>query len=68
MAAQQQLLSDLAEMEQSMPDSPLDMILNYFGIENVSEVTGRNQRVVWQEQPDGTKKLLVDGVWTTWVE
>lgn len=57
---QQQLLSDLAEMEQAMPDSPLDMILNYFGTENVAEITGRNQRVVWQEQQDGTKKRVLE--------
>ena len=59
-AKQQQLLSDLAEMEQAMPDSPLDMILNYFGTENVAEITGRNQRVVWQEQQDGTKKRVLE--------
>ena len=59
-AKQQQLLSDLADMEQAMPESPLDMILNYFGTENVAEVTGRNQRVVWEEQQDGTKKRVLE--------
>jgi len=30
----------------SMPESPLDQIINHFGHESVSEVTGRSQRVI----------------------
>lgn len=38
------LIADLNEI--SIPEGPLDMIVNYFGTDQVSEITGRSQRVV----------------------
>jgi len=38
------LLDQLASL--SVPESPMDMILNHFGTDQVSEVTGRKRRVV----------------------
>ncbi len=58
-AEQQALLQDLEDMEGMMPDTPLDMIINHFGFENVGEVTSRAQRIVWEEQPDGSKKRVI---------
>ena len=43
-----------------VPESPLDMIINHFGHEVVAECTGRTQRVIYKEQPDGTRKKELD--------
>lgn len=42
------------------PSSPLGMLLDTFGVENVAEITGRSQRVVNKEQPDGTRKTVLE--------
>ncbi len=39
-----------------VPECPIDMIVNHFGHEHVAECTGRKERAVYQEQPDGSKK------------
>ena len=43
-----------------VPESPLDMIINHFGMDNVAEVTGRKRRVIQKLQEDGTKKKVID--------
>lgn len=37
----------------TLPESPLDMILNTFGVENVAEITGRTNRVVRKVDESG---------------
>jgi hypothetical protein len=44
--------------EMSIPEGPLDMLLNTFGPENVAEVTGRTRRVVPKKDKDGNVKLV----------
>lgn len=43
------LIEDLKQIK--VPDGPLEIVLNHFGVERVAEVTGRSQRVV--RLPDG---------------
>lgn len=43
-----------------IPDSPLDMILNHFGHENVAECTGRTQRLIYKRQEDGELKRVME--------
>lgn len=42
------------------PENPLEMILNEFGRDNVTEITGRNKRPVLVKQPDGTVKTVIE--------
>ncbi len=53
-AMRERLLDELASIQ--VPASPLDMIINHFGEENVAEVTGRGRRVADVLQKDGTRK------------
>lgn len=36
-----------------VPSGPLEMLLDHFGVDNVAEVTGRTQRVVWRQDDNG---------------
>lgn len=47
------LLEDLKNMK--VPDGPLEMLIDAFGVDNVAEVTGRSQRVV--EKPDANGRM-----------
>jgi hypothetical protein len=51
LAIREQLLNDIGSIR--VPDGPLEMVLNEFGVKNVAEVTGRTQRVVIG--PDGKR-------------
>lgn len=44
LALKQELLDRLATLQ--LPEHPLDQIINYFGAENVAEMTGRKNRLV----------------------
>lgn len=44
-AARDRLIETL-NRELTLPESPMDMLLNTFGVDNVAEVTGRTKRVV----------------------
>lgn len=52
------LIADLNEI--SIPEGPLDQLINYFGEDKVAEVTGRSQRVVYKvdEKTGKPKKVL----------
>ncbi len=41
-----------------VPDGPLEMLLDHFGVENVAEVTGRTRRVVYKDTPEGRKRVI----------
>lgn len=43
----------------STPDSPMDIIIKHFGVDNVAEVTGRGRRIVQVRQPDGSLKTEI---------
>lgn len=43
-----------------IPESPIDMIVNHFGHEAVAEATGRTQRIIEQQQDDGTRKKVLE--------
>ncbi len=43
-----------------VPDGPLEIILNHFGVENVAEVTGRTRRVVRKPDKSGNMVRVVE--------
>lgn len=43
-----------------MPQNPLEMILDTFGVDNVAEVTGRTQRIVQRPDDDGVMKRVLE--------
>lgn len=52
-----ELLSKINEI--SIPEGPLDMIINHFGADNVAEITGRSSRVIDKTDESGnTQKVL----------
>ncbi len=52
------LLAKLGAMK--VPEGPLEMVINTFGVENVAEVTGRTKRVVRIEDENGRKKAVLE--------
>lgn len=42
----EKLLDELGSIRHIVPESPLDTIINHFGVEQVAEATGRSRRVV----------------------
>ena len=57
-AMKEDLIADLNEI--SIPEGPLDLLINHFGTKQVAEVTGRSQRVVNQEDENGNVKKVVE--------
>jgi predicted RNA methylase len=57
-AMRERLLDQLGSIV--VPESPLDMIINHFGIDKVAEVTGRKRRVVFKRQENGEMKKVID--------
>ncbi|MDK2932789.1 MAG: hypothetical protein PWP27_599 [Clostridiales bacterium] len=53
-----QLLEEMSNLR--IPDGPLEMVINSFGVKNVAEVTGRQRRVIeiQDERTGKTKKIL----------
>ena len=43
-----------------VPDGPLEMIFDAFGVENVAEVTGRTRRVVEKLDKNGVRKRVIE--------
>ena len=59
LAARDELIEKLKDIR--IPDSPIDMIINHFGVENVSEITNRKVRFVDQKDEKGNvKKVKVE--------
>ncbi len=56
--AREKLLNELGSLR--VPDGPLEMILNHFGIDKVAEVTGRKQRVVKKINEKGELRTVVE--------
>jgi predicted RNA methylase len=54
----QELMDRVATLR--IPDNPLDMILNVFGADNVTEATGRGRRVVSREDETGAPKKVIE--------
>lgn len=52
------LLKDLKDIR--VPDGPLEIVLNHFGVDKVAEVTGRTQRVVRKLDKDGELKAQLE--------
>ena len=52
------LLDQLGSLR--VPDGPLEILLNHFGVDKVAEVTGRKQRVVRKEDDAGDMKTIVE--------
>ncbi len=50
-AMREELLAKINDI--SIPEGPLDMLINHFGAENVAEITGRSSRVVNKAEKNG---------------
>lgn len=46
--------------EISIPEGPLDMLINHFGADQVAEITGRSSRVVNKEDEDGNIRKVLE--------
>lgn len=57
-AMRDKLIAELSQMK--VPDGPLEMLFDAFGPDQVAEVTGRTQRVVEKEGPDGVKRRVLE--------
>jgi len=55
-ALREELLDKLGGIR--VPDGPLEMLLNHFGVEDVAEVTGRNRRVVEVTDEKGRHRVV----------
>lgn len=58
--ARDKLIAQINEM--SVPEGPIDMILNTFGAENVAEVTGRRRRVVTKTDENGDSRKVEEAL------
>ncbi len=52
------LIADLSEMK--VPDGPLEMLFDVFGVEQVAEVTGRTRRIVPKKDESGSVKRILE--------
>lgn len=52
------LIDELRMMK--VPDGPLEMLFDAFGVENVAEVTGRTRRVVEKKDETGARKRVIE--------
>lgn len=59
-AARNELVERVKEM--SIPEGPIDMIINAFGADKVAEVTGRSRRVVEKTDENGNKKKVEEAL------
>ena len=57
-AMREALLNKLADVR--VPENPLDIIINHFGPDNVSEVTGRTRRVVRRRDKGGQERMVAE--------
>lgn len=57
-ALRDKLIEDIGKMQ--VPDGPLEMILDHFGVDKVAEVTGRTRRVVYKKQSNGRMKRVTE--------
>jgi len=57
-AMREALLDKLGSIR--VPDGPLEMVLNHFGKDAVSEITGRTQRVVWGKDKEGNTTRVIE--------
>ena len=54
-AMREELLNRLGSIR--VPDGPLEIMLDHFGVDNVAEVTGRTRRVVYKETKNGRERI-----------
>lgn len=59
-AARNELVERVKEM--SIPEGPIDMIINAFGADKVAEVTGRSRRIVEKTDENGNKKKVEEAL------
>lgn len=52
------LIAELQQMK--VPDGPLEMLLDAFGVDQVAEVTGRSRRVVEKPDENGVKRRVIE--------
>lgn len=55
-AMREKLLSELGSIR--VPDGPLEILMNHFGVDAVAENTGRNRRVVYVTKDGKTQKVV----------
>ncbi len=52
------LIAELQQMK--VPDGPLEMLLDAFGVDEVAEITGRSRRVVEKADENGVKRRVIE--------
>ena len=52
------LIAELSQMK--VPDGPLEMLLDAFGVDEVAEVTGRSRRVVEKRDENGKMRRVIE--------
>jgi hypothetical protein len=52
------LIDDLAVLQHDIPNGPLEQILDHFGPEQVAEVTGRGERLVYRDDEHGVRRRV----------
>lgn len=55
-AMREELLNRLGAIK--VPDNPLDMIINHFGVDKVAEISGRTRRVIEVTDKKGTHRVI----------
>lgn len=55
-AAREALLNRIGSIR--VPDNPLDMVINHFGVDKVAEVSGRTRRVIEVEDEKGRHRII----------
>ena len=59
-ARRDEMLDMVGAMRDVIPKSPLDMIIDHFGVDNVAEATGRTRRVVHRKGPSGELEAVLE--------
>jgi len=59
-AMREQLLDELGALRKDVAESPIDQIIDEFGLDVVGEVTGRKRRVVWKETEDRGRQRVIE--------
>jgi Predicted RNA methylase len=52
-AIRDKMIDEMAQLQADIPDGPLEQIIDHFGVDQVAEITGRKQRLIYKEDASG---------------
>ena len=58
LALRTKLLNEIVAMANDIPEGPLEILFRHFDHDAVAEVTGRNERLVYQEDAEGVRRRI----------